>query len=47
MRLIQNITGHSKNQGALLNDAASARAEGKSVLEKVCEESERNERLAK
>lgn len=34
-RLIQNLTGHMKNQAALLNDQAAADAEGLTVLEKV------------
>lgn len=46
IRLIQNVTGHSKNQSAV-NDTAAASASGVTVLEKVAEESERNERLAK
>lgn len=35
LRLIQNLTGHAKNQSALLNDQAAADAEGLTVLEKV------------
>ena len=46
-RLIQNLTGHMKNQAALLNDQAAADAEGQTVLEKVSQDAERNERLAK
>ena len=48
IRLIQNVTGHSKNKAAILNDENQARAEGfSSALDKTRDDAARNERLAK
>jgi hypothetical protein len=45
LRLIQNVTGHQKNQGALLND--SSKTSASTQHQSAAEESARSERLAK
>lgn len=45
LRLIQNVTGHQKNKGALLNECSTK--SGSTALSTASEESARSERLAK
>ena len=45
LRLIRSVTGHAKNQGAILNDTQGSQSQ--SVLESASHESLRNERIAK
>ncbi len=47
LRLIKNVSGHTKNQAALLNDPALAQSQGITMFEGVSKEAERNERIAK